>query len=64
MLNSDGLIGIVERYYKNKSDGKRYLHSYRLGGGEYNDSTLIYEHNQNEYKKIYGNIWAKGYRQI
>ncbi|MBU1095282.1 MAG: hypothetical protein KKB34_02275 [Bacteroidetes bacterium] len=60
MLNTDGLTGIVERYYKNKSDGKRYLQTYRLGGGEYNDSTLIYEHNQNEYKKIYGNIWTKG----
>ncbi|MBU1095281.1 MAG: hypothetical protein KKB34_02270 [Bacteroidetes bacterium] len=60
MLNTDGLTGIVERYYKNKSDNKIYLRTNRMGGGEFPDSNLIYEHNKGGYKKIYGNIWTKG----
>lgn len=60
MLNTNGLIGIVERYYKNKTDRNFYLQTYRFGGGEYPDSSLIYEHSEGEYKKIYGSIWTKG----
>ena len=58
MLNTDGLIGIVEQYYKNKSNGNYYLQTYRLGGGEYPDSSLIYEQTQKVnikgYTVVYG----------
>jgi hypothetical protein len=60
MLNTDGLIGIVAQYYKNKSDGNTYVQTYKLGGGVFPDSSLIYEHIEGEYKKIYGSIWTKG----
>ena len=60
MLNTDGLTGIVERFYKNKTDGKFYIQTYKIGGGQYPDSTLIYEYTQGKYNKIYGSIWTHG----
>ncbi|MHB8905604.1 MAG: hypothetical protein ACYC6D_05725 [Melioribacteraceae bacterium] len=65
MLNTDGLQGIVERFYKNKPDGKFYTQTYKIGGGQYPDSTLIYEYTpefliSKRYNKIYGSIWTQG----
>ena len=66
MLNTDGLQGIVERFYKNKSDGKYYVQTYRIGGGQFVDSTLIYEYSPPgiipfpRYKRIYGSLNSKG----
>ncbi len=60
ILNTEGLIGIVERLYKNKPDGKFYLQTYRVGGGQYSDSTLIYEYTHGRYNKIYVSIEEKG----
>ena len=60
MLNTYGLIGIVERLYKNNIDGSYYLRTNRIGGGEYPDSTLIYKYTNNKYYKIYGSLWTKG----
>ncbi len=62
LLDTDGLVGIVERFYKNKTDGKFYLRTNRIGGGEFLDSNLIYEYNQEKYTKIYGSIWTKGHQ--
>ncbi|MCL4551746.1 MAG: hypothetical protein M1495_24625, partial [Bacteroidetes bacterium] len=60
MQNTDGLQGIVERFYKNKPDEKFYVQTYKIGGGQYPDSTLIYEYIQGKYNKIYGSIWTQG----
>jgi hypothetical protein len=65
MLNTDGLQGIVERFYRNKPDGKYYIQTYKIGGGQYPDSTLIYEYTPaslivKKYNRIYGSIWTQG----
>jgi hypothetical protein len=59
MLNTDGLIGIVEHLYKDKN-AKIYLQVIRAGAGQFPDSTMIYEYYQNKYTKLYGNIWTQG----
>ncbi|MCX6150366.1 MAG: hypothetical protein NTX22_07595 [Ignavibacteriales bacterium] len=60
ILNTDELIGLVEHLYKNKVDNRIYLQVIRMGGGEYFDSTLLYEYYQGKYNKFYSSIWDKG----
>jgi hypothetical protein len=60
ILNTDMLTGIVERLYLNKSDNKVYLRTNRLGGGEYYDSTLIYEYVQGKYNELYSSVDTRG----
>ncbi len=65
MLNTDGLKGNVAHLYKSNPDNKIYMRVTRIGGGEFIDSTLIYEYVQNifiqeKYNKIYSSIWSKG----
>jgi hypothetical protein len=60
MLNTDDIIGNVGNLYKNKLDGRIYLNTYRIGSGEYFDSTLIYEYSQGTYKQLYSSVWIKG----
>ncbi len=60
MLNTNGLIGIVERLYKNKTDNKIYLRTNIIGGGEYPDSNLVYEYIQGNYYKLYSSVWTQG----
>lgn len=60
MLNTDGIIGNVGHLYKNKLDNKIYLNTYRIGNGEYFDSTLIYEYSKKTYKQLYSSVWTKG----
>ncbi len=65
MLNTEGLTGIVERFYRNKPDGKFYIQTYKISGGQYPDSTLIYEYTaeflvSKKYNRIYGSIWTQG----
>ena len=65
MLNTDGLQGIVERFYGNRPDGKFYVQTYKIGGGQYPDSSLIYEYSPEslspkKYNKIYGSLWTQG----
>jgi len=59
-FDTDNIIGIVERLYKNKTDGKIYLRTNRIGGGEYFDSTLIYKYDQGKYSEIYSSVWTRG----
>lgn len=58
MLNTSEIYGIVEHLYKNLSDNKIYLQV--IGGREFTDSTHIYEYVNNEYHKLYSNIWTQG----
>ena len=60
MLNTDGIKGIVERLFKNKSDNKIYLMTTLIGGGAFHDSTCIYEYAQEIYKEIYSSLESKG----
>ncbi|MFA3784240.1 hypothetical protein ABRY23_14365 [Melioribacteraceae bacterium 4301-Me] len=65
ILNTDGLQGIVERFYRNEPDRKFYVQTYKIGGGQYPDSTLIYEYTPvllipKKYNRIYGSIETKG----
>lgn len=65
MMNTDGLHGIVEHFYRNKTDGTFYLRTNRIGGGEFPDSNLIYEYTpesliSKKYNKIYGSIETQG----
>jgi len=62
MLNTNGIVGIVNRFYKNEQDGKSYLLSYRSGGGEFPDSSLIYECTEGKYNFIYGNYWSHSFQ--
>ncbi len=56
-LNTSQLSGIVTHVYRNISDNKIYL---QVNGYNFPDSTKIYEYNNGEYIKLYGNIWTKG----
>ncbi len=60
MLDTNGLNGIVEHLYKNKSDNKIYLQVIKIGGTEHRDSTLIYEDNDAKYNKIYSSPETQG----
>ena len=59
MLNTDGLIGIVERVFISE-DKLLYIRTNRSGAGQFPDSTLIYKFYKGEYTKLYGNRWTKG----
>lgn len=62
ILNTDGIRGIIEQLYVNYIDGKTYMQSYRIGGGQYPDSSLIYEYSQGKYNELYSSILAQGYQ--
>ena len=60
ILTSDGLIGIVGNLFENTLENKVYLNTYRISGGQYYDSTLIFEYNQIKYQQLYSSVWTKG----
>jgi len=60
MLSTDGLKGTVEHLYRNLYYDKIYIQAMDIGGGEYYDSTIIYEYYNGKYNKIYSSVWAKG----
>ncbi|PIW70579.1 MAG: hypothetical protein COW08_01100 [Ignavibacteriales bacterium CG12_big_fil_rev_8_21_14_0_65_30_8] len=53
ILNTDGLKGIVENLYKNKTDQKIYLRVISIGGIVSIDSSNIFEYLQGKFNKIY-----------
>lgn len=59
-VNRDELKGVVEHFYTNSSDNKNYLRLTRVGGVEFIDSTIIYEHINGGFKKIYSSLESKG----
>jgi len=62
MLNTDGLVGIVEQLYNNRSDNKIYIQVIKFSNTF--DSTFIYEYNQGNYTKLYSTIWDKYWATI
>lgn len=60
MLNTEGIIGIIERIFKNETEENIYLRNSRIGNGIYPDSTLIYEYKSGNYKQLYSSVWTKG----
>ena len=59
-VNRDELKGVVEHFYTNSPDNKNYLRLTRVGGVEFIDSTIIYEHINSGFKKIYSSLESKG----
>ncbi|HQI42270.1 MAG TPA: hypothetical protein PK665_14335, partial [Ignavibacteriaceae bacterium] len=59
ILNKKNIIGIGAKIYKDSND-IIYILTYKLGGGLTPDSSIIYEYNQENFKKIYSSIWVGG----
>ncbi len=59
VLNTNGLKGIVEHLYENKSKDI-FIQSIDIGGGQHYDSTLIYEYSDGKYTKLYSSVWDRG----
>lgn len=59
-INRDELKGVVEHFYTNSPDNKKYLQLIRVGGIEFIDSTIIYEYLNDGFKKIYSSFESKG----
>ncbi|PIP76829.1 MAG: hypothetical protein COW85_12150 [Ignavibacteria bacterium CG22_combo_CG10-13_8_21_14_all_37_15] len=59
MLNTNGIQGkgIVEDFYKNKTDGKIYLRSLQWNKGNSFDSMLVFEYSNSNFSKIYAGTW-------
>ncbi|RPI60125.1 MAG: hypothetical protein EHM44_05685 [Ignavibacteriales bacterium] len=60
MLDTREMNGIVAKVYKNSKDNKIYSLTYKAGGGIDPDSSIIYEYDQSNFKKIYSSIWTGG----
>ncbi len=60
LLNTDGLTGIVERFFPAKYDDKVFLRTNIIGYGQFPDSNLIYEYSQSKYTKLYSSQWWQG----
>jgi len=60
MFNTDSIKGIVEHLYKDKNGEQLYMQVINQGGGEYYDSTIIYEYFQGNYNKLYSSVWTEG----
>jgi hypothetical protein len=60
VMDTKGVNGLVAKLFKNSSDKKMYILTYKLGGGINPDSSMIYELNQGYLNKIYSSIWTGG----
>jgi len=60
MLETIGLAGCVERFYRDNLFGEFYIRTNRIGGGAFPDSNLVYEYRNGKYNKIYNSVWTKG----
>ena len=59
MINTNGLIGIVENLYKDKNKNI-FIQTIHIGGGVSFDSTLIYQNLNGKFIKLYSSIWDRG----
>ncbi len=55
ILNTDGLVGIVELLYKDSYDNNIYMQVIKFSNTY--DSTLIYDYNQGNFTKLYSSQW-------
>lgn len=60
MLDTRAINGVVAKVYKNVKDNKTYILTYKSGRGIDPDSSIIYEYDQSNFKKIYSSIWTGG----
>jgi len=60
VMDTKGINGIVGKLFKNSSDNKIYTLTLKAGNGLFPDSTIIYEYDQVDFKKIYSSIWTGG----
>ncbi|MBI5808444.1 MAG: hypothetical protein HZA74_08575 [Ignavibacteriales bacterium] len=60
LLDTKNMKGIVGAVYKNSKTSKLYAIVYKLGGLAHPDSSIIYEYNNGEFKKIYKSLWVYG----
>jgi len=60
ILDTKGSNGIVGKLFKNSSDNKIYTLTLKAGNGLFPDSTILYEYDQANFKKIYSSIWTGG----
>uniref|UniRef100_A0A7V3E8H7 Uncharacterized protein n=1 Tax=Ignavibacterium album TaxID=591197 RepID=A0A7V3E8H7_9BACT len=60
ILDTKGSNGIVGKLFKNSWDDKIYILTLKAGNGLFPDSTIIYEYDQSNFKKIYSSIWTGG----
>jgi hypothetical protein len=60
MMDTKEINGVVSKLYQNFQDNKIYILTYKLGGGINPDSSIIYEYEQGNFKKIYSSIWTGG----
>ena len=60
VMDTKGVNGLVAKLFKNSSDNKLYILTYKLGGGINPDSSMIYELDQGYFNKIYSSIWTGG----
>ncbi len=60
VMDTKEISGIVGKLFKNSSDNRINVLTYKAGGGLFPDSTIIYEYDQTNFKKIYSSIWTGG----
>lgn len=60
IFDTDILKGNVVHFYINKPDQKKYCGLIKIGGIVHPDSTIIYEYNNGNYKKLYSSLETKG----
>ena len=63
-FDTDNIIGIVERLYKNKTDGKIYLRTNRIGGGNILIAHLFINTTKENIRKSIVAFGREVYRQI
>jgi len=59
MMETKGIDGTVSNLYKNLSDNKIYVLTYKMGGYLHPDSSIVYDYSGN-FRKIYSSIWTEG----
>jgi len=60
ILDTKALKGNVVHFYINNSDQKKYFRLVKIGGIIHPDSTIIYEYDQVNFKKLYSSVETKG----
>lgn len=57
IINTGEIKGIVEHLFENKTDGKTYFQTIKIGGFTHPDSTILYEYSYSNFNKIYSGVW-------
>ncbi len=60
IIDTQILKGNVVHFYKNNPDKKKYFRLSKIGGIVHPDSTIIYEYDELNFKKVYSSVETKG----